>query len=200
MPWDIDDSGSEVKVWLQYPDEIEQLADEARADDWSRRIAIRLMGRLGLRASEVKTATPSGLSYSDDGGYWQLEIKGKNTKASDGKATRYAYVPDEVKQELDNYAIERDIAPSEPYVDVSTDSIRRWVRESAAALTDADSDWGEVSSHDLRRSWAHHHLVEEEVSARVMMEIGGWSSYNALEPYLTKPSRSTIGEELNVIQ
>ena len=192
----IDDSESEVKCWLSFPDEIDQLAREAREDDWERRIAILLMGKVGLRASGVTTAKPNGLTYNEDGDYWKLEVKGKNTKGGE-KATRDAYVPAEVKRELENYAKERDIAPSEPYVDASVDSVRRWVREARERLTDDSDRWQHVSSHDLRRSWATHHLVEKEVNPRVMMEIGGWSSYNAMEPYLTKPSDSKIGEQMN---
>ena len=54
-------------------------------------------------------------------------------------------------------------------------------------------------SHDLRRAWANYHLVEKEVSVRVMMAIGGWSSYDAIEPYLTQPSSEKIGAELNML-
>lgn len=196
----IDDSGDEVKVWLSYPNEVDQLARKAREVDWKRRIAILLMGKVGLRASSVPTGKPQGLTYNDDGEYWQLAVKGKNTKGGE-KATRDAYVPDEVKRELMNYAKERDISPSEPFVDVSTDSVRRWVREAARELTeDTENDrWNFVSSHDLRRSWATHHLVEKDVGVRVMMEIGGWSSYAAIEPYLAKPTPSKIGAEMNTL-
>jgi len=194
----MDDSGDEVKVWLSYPNEVDQLARKAREVDWKRRIAILLMGKIGLRASSVPTGKPQGLTYNDDGEYWQLAVKGKNTKGGE-KATRDAYVPDEVKRELMNYAKERDISPSESFVDVSTDSVRRWVREAARELTeDTGNDrWEFVSSHDLRRSWATHHLVEKDVGVRVMMEIGGWSSYAAIEPYLAKPTPSKIGAEMN---
>ncbi|TSD08562.1 site-specific integrase [Haloglomus irregulare] len=192
----IDDSGDETKCWLSYPDEIDALAREARETDWERRIAILLMGKVGLRASGVSTAKPQGLRHNDEGEYWELSVAGKNTKGGD-KATRDAYVPESVKRELENYAKERNIAPSEPYVSVSVDSIRRWVREAREPLTDDNERWQHVSSHDLRRSWASHHLVEEDVSVRVMMDIGGWSDYQSIEPYLSKPTPAKIGEELN---
>ena len=192
----IDDSGSQVKVWLDYPEDIDDLADEAREGGWQRRIAALLMGKVGLRASGVPSAKPAGLSYNDDGDFWELTVRGKNTKGGE-KTTRQAYVPTDVKRELDNYAKERDIRPSQAYVDVSVDSIRRWIREAAGNLTDSDERWQYVSSHDLRRAWANHHLVEQEVSVRVMMAIGGWSSYDAIEPYLTQPSSEKIGAELN---
>lgn len=192
----IGDSGDETKCWLDFPDEVEQLADEAREGGWERRIAILLMGKVGLRASGVPTAKPQGLDRNDDGDYWELAVRSKNTKGG-SKATRDAYVPDGVKRELTNFAKERDISPSEPYVDASVDSIRRWVREAREELTAESDRWQWVSSHDLRRSWATHHLVEEDVSVRVMMEIGGWSDYQSIEPYLTKPTPSKIGDELN---
>jgi len=108
----IDDSDSEVKCWLEYPKEIDQLARAAREAGWKRRIAILLMGKVGLRASGVLTAKPKGLSYNDSGEYWSLTVKGKNTKDTNGKATRDAYVPTGVKRELEKYAKERDIARS----------------------------------------------------------------------------------------
>ena len=194
----IDDSDSETKCWLTYPEEIDALARQAREADWERRIAILLMGKVGLRASGVPTAKPQGLTYNEDGDFWQLTVKGKNTKGGE-KATRDAYVPEGVKRELENYAKERDISPSEPYVSASVDSIRRWVREAREPLTEENERWRDVSSHDLRRSWATHHLVDRDVSVRVMMEIGGWSSYNSIEPYLAKPTPSKIGEELNAL-
>jgi integrase len=201
MP-EIDDSGSEVKCWLKFPDEVDQLAEQARESGWEREIAIRLMGQVGLRASGVLTAKPEGLNKNEDGEFYQLTVKGKNTKENgDGKATRQAYVPDEMERRLRDYARAEDISPSEPYVDVSVDSIRRWVYEAREPLAEEfDDDWQHVSSHDLRRTWANYHLVEEEVSARVMMDIGGWSSYNAIEPYLHRPSSGKIGEEMNGIQ
>lgn len=156
------------------------------------------MGNVGLRASGVPTATPRGLKRNDEGEYWELEVRGKNTTGGE-KATRDAYVPEGVARELENYAKERDISPSEPYVTASVDSIRRWVREAREPLRNESGRWQHVSSHDLRRSWATHFLVEKGVHVRVMMEIGGWSSYNSIEPYLAKPTPSKIGEELNAL-
>ena len=194
----IDDSGSQTKVWLDYPEDIDLLASEARKGGWKRRIAVLLMGKVGLRASGVLSAKPRGLSYNDKGGFWELTVKGKNTEGGE-KKTREAYVPTEVKRELENYAHEKDISPSEPYVDVSVDSIRRWVREAAGNLTDKDERWQYVSSHDCRRAFANYYLVEKEVSVRVMMDIGGWSSIAAIEPYLNKPSSEKKGQELNAL-
>jgi hypothetical protein len=32
------------------------------------------------------------------------------------------------------------------------------------------------------------------------MAIGGWSSYSAIEPYLTEPSESNIIDEMQAVQ
>ena len=36
-----------------------------------------------------------------------------------------------------------------------------------------DDNYRRVSSHDLRRCWAHHLLVEEGVSPRIVVALGG---------------------------
>lgn len=193
----IEDDQERTKVWLPYPSGIDALEEQARKQDLQRAVAILLMEKVGCRASGVQSATPAGLNYNDEGDYWELELQGKNTKGGE-KKTRDAYVPDTVKRTLDIYESERDLEPDEPYVDVSVSTIRRWVRETAELMYESTENerWLSVSSHDLRRSWATHHLVEEDISVRVMMEIGGWNSYQAIEPYLAKPTSETIGEEL----
>jgi hypothetical protein len=102
----IDDSGSEVKCWLSYPQEIEQVEQKARERDWEQEIAIQLMARVGCRASGVKSAKPKNLRWNSDGEYWELSVKGKNTKGGD-KTTRDAFVPTRVKENLDRHASER---------------------------------------------------------------------------------------------
>lgn len=196
----IDDSSNKTKCWIDYPTEVRTLQNYARDRDWEQEIAIQLMVRVGCRASGVLTAKPEGLRWNSDGEYWELELRGKNSKGGE-KTVRDAYVPERVKENLDRYASERDIDDDEPYVDASVSTVRRWVREltNEIAAEEGNDRWAEVSSHDLRRSWATHHLVEGGVAVRVMMEIGGWSSYDAIEPYLTKPTPAKIGQELSKI-
>lgn len=193
----IDDSGARTKCWLDYPNEVDDLAKAAREDDWEREIAHLLMGHVGCRASGVLSARPDGVSYNSEGDYWEIEIRGKNTKGGE-KTVRDAYLPRRVKDMLDIYADERSIADDEPYVDASVSTVRRWVTEAAARMDEKTETerWLSVSSHDLRRSWATFHLVERDVPVRIMMSIGGWSSYEAIEPYLAVPTPKTIGREM----
>ena len=191
----IDDSGTHTKCWLDYPEEVDALAEAAREVSLERAANIWLMGHIGCRASGVPSARPAGVAYNDDGDYWEMEILGKNTEGG-AKKTRDAFLPRRIKDKLDIYG--DDLGEDEPYVDASVPSIRRWVKEAAERMAEKTGNerWLSVSSHDLRRSWATYHLVERDVPVRVMMEIGGWSSYEAIEPYLTKPTPATIGREM----
>jgi integrase len=59
-----------------------------------------------------------------------------------------------------------------------------------------DDRWRDVSSHDLRRSWATYHFVERQVDVRTMMAVSGWSDHAAIEPYLAEPTEGRIGEAM----
>ena len=190
----IDDSGR-TKCWLTQ-DEIQKLERKASEKDWERGIAVQLMGRLGLRVSEVPYPSDNNLRWSDDGECWFVTVRGKDTTG--GKKTRDAWLPNDVEDDIRKYSRERGKSDNEAWVSASNPSIRRWVSEAGDALADETENerWSYVSSHDLRRSWATYHLVEREVDVRTMMAVGGWSSYEAIEPYLAKPTESRIGEAM----
>lgn len=110
---------------------------------------------------------------------------------------RDAYLPRDVERDLHRYARAEGLAGDKLYVDVTSRTVQRIVKriaERAAERTD-DSDFRKVSSHDLRRYFAHTCLVEKRMNPRVVMEIDGWNDYKSLEPYLNKPSPETIISE-----
>lgn len=194
----LDDSDARTKAWLS-PDELTRLERAAGAADWEREIAVQLMGRCGLRASEVPYPGDEHLRWSEDGDIWLFEVRGKNTKGGDPKI-RDAWMPEDVADDVHKYSRERGLDSSEPWVSVSKSSVRHWVDDAAerVAAETGDDRWRHVSSHDLRRSWATYHLVERQVDARTMMAIGGWSDYSAIEPYLKEPTEGRIGEAMRV--
>ena len=165
-----------------------------------------LMLRCGLRSEETTTVTPNDVARAKDGESWFLTVRGKNTKGGE-KTTRDAWLPDDVEKVLFNFQRERGIQDDEPYLPVTPRTVQNWITNKQGtgaadvlAESDPSEDWEHVSSHDLRRHWAHHHLVEEKVPVRVMMAVGGWSSYSAIEPYLTEPSVNNIIEEMSAVQ
>lgn len=192
----IDDSATVVKCWLS-PTELDRLERVAGAAGWEREIATQLMGRCGFRADEVSYPSNADLRWSQEGEIWLVEVRGKNTKGGD-PTVRDAWVPDDVADDIHKYTRERDFTDADPWVDVSTASVRRWVKEAThqIATESGNERWTHVSSHDLRRSWATYHLVERQVDVRTMMSIGGWSDYSAIEPYLAAPTESRIGEAM----
>lgn len=207
----IDNSGHRVKVWLD-DSEADTLQRELAKKAWEREIAGMLMLRCGLRSEETTTVTPGDVQRAKDGESWFLEVEGKNTKGGK-KTTRGAWLPDDVEKALFNFARERGIADDEPYLPYTPRTVQNWISNDhgkdkqgtgaadvLARDKDEHDDWGHVSSHDLRRHWAHYHLVEERVPVRVMMSIGGWSSYSAIEPYLTTPSESNIIDAMSSVQ
>jgi integrase len=66
--------------------------------------------------------------------------------------------------------------------------------EAAEAAADAtgDEDFRKVSSHDLRRRFAQRLLIDEELNPRVVMQVGGWDSFQAIEPYLNAPTPEVV--------
>ena len=207
----IDDSGKRTKVWLDDA-EADTLQRTLDKQAWERGIAGMLMLRCGLRSEETTTITPGDVSRGKDGKSWFLEVQGKNTKGGQ-KTTRKTWLPDDVERELLKFSRERGIEDDEPYLVYTPRTIQNWISNDhgkdgegtgatdvLARDPDEPDDWQHVSSHDLRRHWAHHHLVEEHVPVRVMMSIGGWSSYSAIEPYLTTPSESNIIDAMSAVQ
>ena len=57
---------------------------------------------------------------------------------------------------------------------------------------DGDEDFLYVSSHDLRRYWANKMLNEYNVNPRIVMEMGGWSSFNSMKPYMEPATPENI--------
>jgi integrase len=195
----VDDSGGVTKCWLDR-NELAELEAAAARGDWKREIAVMLMGRCGFRADEVNYPGDAELRWSEDGECWFVEIRGKNTRGGEPKL-RDAWMPQDVEANVRRFSRERGRETGESWVDASKSSVRRWVKEAASKVAEdakQSERWQEVSSHDLRRSWATYHLVERQVDVRTMMSIGGWSNYSAIEPYLAEPTEGRIGNAMRV--
>jgi len=187
-------------VWLSR-DEYRELP--RATDTFQQEIALRLMGDCGLRVAEVLDVTPAHISRRADGRNFELEVvAGKDTSGSySGGKHRETWLPREFEAQINRYRQEKDIADSDPLVDRAKRTVQSWVDRAAARAADstADSDYRRVSSHDLRRCWANHLLVEENVSPRIVMALGGWSTYDAIEPYLAAPTEDNINQSMSAV-
>jgi integrase len=76
------------------------------------------------------------------------------------------------------------------------------IRRTAARAAEAtsDEDFEKVSTHDLRRRFAQRLLVDEQMNPRVVMAVGGWDSFAAIEPYLNAPSEDIIDEAFQEVE
>ena len=187
-------SGDEHKVWLT-DSEIEELrrATASYRDD----IIIQLGAYVGLRAFEIPQVTPSNVKSTESGSYRLRVPEGKDTSGNGGKP-RDAFLPDDVERSLQQYQNAENIAPKDAFVDLTERGVRGAVKRTAEAAAEetGKEDYNHVSSHDLRRRFAQRLLVDEEINPRVVMAVGGWSNFQAIEPYLNKPTQDVIDDAL----
>lgn len=99
--------------------------------------------------------------------------------------------------ELLRYANVEGIEREESLIDLSDRSVQRRFKKTAQTVAEetGDADWRKVSNHDLRRYYAQTLLVRERMNPRVVMAVGGWNSFEALEPYLNAPTAEVVNDE-----
>ena len=183
----------EYKVWMT-DEEIEELRRAAanHRDD----LIIRLGADVGLRAFEIPQVCPKHVKRTPGGDHHRLRVpKGKDTANGTGKP-RDAYLPRDVEGDIHRFQNAQEIAPSDPLIDLSERGVRAVVKRTAERATDetGDEDYRYVSSHDLRRRFAQRLLVDRQMNPRVVMQVGGWDSFQAIEPYLNAPTPDVVNE------
>lgn len=169
-------------------------------ETFEQEIAVRLMGDCGLRVAEVLDVEPRHISRRSDGQHFELEVvSGKDTTGEyEGGKHRETWLPRDFEAQINRYTQEKEIDDGAPLVDAAKRTVQSWVERAAdtAAESTGDADYRKVSTHDLRRCWANHLLVEENISPRIVMALGGWSSYDAIEPYLAAPTEENINRAM----
>jgi len=181
------------KVWMT-DSELEELRRHTatQRDD----LVIQLGGYAGLRAFEIPPLTPGDVQRTDDGDHYRLRVQeGKDTSGNGGKP-RNAYLPRDVEADLHRYTNHNNIADHEEIFELQERGVRDVVKRTAerAARETGNDDYRYVSSHDLRRRFAQRLLVDENLNPRVVMQVGGWDSFQAIEPYLNAPTPAVVNE------
>lgn len=180
------------RCWLT-PDEYQTL--KQTAGSYRDSLIIQLGGEVGLRSFEIPQIRPKHIKQAD--GHARLRVpEGKDTEGSGGKP-RDAYLPENVESEILRFANVEGIDRDEQIIDLSPRTVQRRVSKTAERVAEdtGEPDWEKVSSHDLRRYYAQNLLVRERMNPRVVMDVGGWSSFSAIEPYLNAPTPEVINEE-----
>lgn len=184
-------------------------------DDDQLALVVRLGAEAGLRHAETAAVTHDALSesmvdlselpgrqdhdnYSDRVMSHWLSVYGKDTSGEreDGKR-RDVLIAETLARDIEFEVHKRDLDGDDEVIGVTPRSIRRWVSElgdDMAAHTGTD-DWQQLSTHDLRRYFATTMLQVHGMNPEVLMEVGGWDSYEALRPYLQSPVEEVIVSE-----
>jgi integrase len=183
----------QYKVWMtdRELEELRRHADSHRDD-----LIIQLGGYVGLRAFEIPQIRPKHVKRTAAGEHYRLRVpEGKDTTGGGGKP-RDAYLPTDVEAAIHRYRNAEEIDRGEPLIDLTERGVRDVVKRTAerAAEKTGDSDYHHVSSHDLRRRFAQRLLVDEQMNPRVVMQVGGWDSFAAIEPYLNAPTEQVVND------
>ena len=165
------------RIWLARPECADLLA--AVDDDPRRRIALQL-GLHGLRTDEIIDVEPRHVrTLKDDAAGHVLTIP-------DGKTgKREVPVSDDLAQRVAYLKSAAQLRQDEPVIDVSTRTLRNWIRDAREGLAELTENriereaWSELGMHDLRRTWAtstYYALAFTGVpiAEQLVMSWGGW--------------------------
>lgn len=187
------------KVWITR-EEFDVLLNEAESGE--ERIALLLMGKVGLRVSEVLSVCYADVRRSSDGEDFLIEVDGAKDVSGeyDGGKQRDVYLPDEVEREMFEFVHEKDIDEDECIVSVTTErAVQGWIeslREQAYDTT-ANGMWNYLSCHDLRRSLVTHLIHNEGVQLSIVQEQFGWDDIATVKQYLDDPTEEVIQREFD---
>ena len=114
-----------------------------------------------------------------------------------GKA-RISWVPRDLYDDLMEWADQQGISKDEELIDVDEKRLGDYVREMRqnAATRSKNKDWHHLTSHDFRAYYATNMVRQKGVKLSMVMEMGGWDSKKAIEPYLRVSQPREFQDEL----
>lgn len=182
------DSKKGKRVWLS-EQEIQLLLSHT-ADRVEEDVALKLLGRSGLRRQEVVDVTFNDLLETETG---------PTVRIWEGKGNKYREVPvpEDLLTRVTTLRQLDDRDPDDEIVDVAASTVYSWVSRAAERChaETGDEGWLEVGPHDLRRSWGVR-LLEAGVLPSVVMEWGGWEDWETFRAhYLAEFSPEALRRE-----
>lgn len=159
------------RCWLS-DDEQERITNHYEEEP-RKQLAIELMLD-GLRSEEVTEV------FTEDFRCLEAEMDAFKLRIWESKTGyREAPVANDTRQRALMLKNARNLRKDEPLVDVTPRTIQRWVDTAADDIASEvkNEDWGYVSAHDLRRSWAtstYYSLAATPAARDLVMRWGGW--------------------------
>lgn len=177
------------RVWLSDKDRNDLMGE---LDSTEKRIAMRLMLDSGLRTKEVLRARLTDIRPMDDSDGHKLRVwEGK------GDQYRETWIPADLVSTIRTYVDMSGLAEDDLLVDVTRQSLQRWIRNARGALEERTDDegWQYVTAHDLRRTWGTN-AIEANMAPTVVMQCGGWQDFETFqEHYMGQHGDQVIAKE-----
>ncbi|ELY52884.1 bacterio-opsin activator domain-containing protein [Natronococcus jeotgali] len=163
------------------------------AETYREALVVRCCGEVGLRPAELADVTPGAIDrVRTDPPRYLLRLSG----------SRVAYLPTSLERELRRYVRSNGISSDEPVFSVSARRLQMLVAEVAERAGERfdEPTLASVSTEDLRRYFLETALIDRGINPLVVKRVGGWSSFEALEPYLSSPTDDEIVEEFAAVE
>jgi HTH-type transcriptional regulator, bacterioopsin transcriptional activator and related proteins len=177
-------------------EQYESLLDAA--ETYREALVIRCCGEVGLRPSELSGLTVDAIDrVRTDPPRYLVRMPDE-----DGTEARRAYLPTDVERELRRYARSNGRSSDDPVFSVTPRRLQMLVAEVAARASErtANPALADVSTSDLRRFFARTALVDHDVNPRAVKAAGGWGSFEALEPFLPRPTDTELVDAFAAVE
>ncbi|QFU82996.1 bacterio-opsin activator domain-containing protein [Natronorubrum aibiense] len=168
------------------------------AETYREALVVRLCGDVGLRPTELTELTIESIEQVRiDPPRYLIRVP-----AVDDGDGRTSYLPTHVERELRRYARSNDLSPDDRIFPVTARRLQMLVSDVAERASDIYEQpaLADLSTSDLRQYFAHTALVDHAVNPRVVKTVGGWGSFEALEPYLPEPTDAEIVDAFDAVE
>jgi hypothetical protein len=190
----------DVRVYLA-PHEYDTYREHS---DRRTELAARIIGETSSRIGKTADLRRGDFYVPDDPQVELAFVRLRETKDSTegenalGGKTRVSWVPWDLYEAVEQYCDDEGIGDDDELFDITADWLGKQIKKAAEATAIATGidDYRHVRSHDFRAYYATNMVRRLGVDTEVVMEMGGWDSRKAIEPYLASPLPRDLQDEL----
>lgn len=190
--------GGNIRVFLS-PHDYRIFLESAPND--RAKVSFRLAGEAGLKVSELANVQISHIRTSDvSDNFFFLRIPltedDESLEFARGRP-RDAYLPNSVRNTMLDFAEDMGRSHHKPLFQVTKRTLQEDFKQAgeAASSSTGNDDFHEVSSKDLRIYFAKQAIERNHIHPNVVMQIGGWNTYENLKEMLESPDEALIVRE-----
>lgn len=167
-------------------------------------LAARINAESSPRIGKTASLRRSDFYVPDDPQVELAFVRLRETKDSTegenalGGKTRVSWVPWDLYEAVQQYCDDEGIGDDDEIFEITADWLGKQIKKAAeaTAIATGNEDYRHVRSHDLRAYYATNMVRRLGVNIEVVMEMGGWDSRKAIEPYLASPLPRDLQDEL----